>query len=42
MMGMSLRKIGRDRQSKQHKKSVYVRRMRFRRELGWFGSWFRG
>jgi hypothetical protein len=32
--GKSLRKIGRDRQSKQCKKSVYMGRRRFRRGTG--------
>jgi hypothetical protein len=41
-MGKSLRKVGRDRQCEQHKKSAYTGKGRFRRGFGSFRSWFRG
>jgi hypothetical protein len=34
MTGKSFRKIGRDKQSEQHKKSAYMGRRRFGREFG--------
>jgi hypothetical protein len=41
MMGKSLRKITRDRQREQCKKSAYMGRERFGRGFGSFRSWFR-
>jgi hypothetical protein len=38
MMGKSLRKIGRNKQPEQHKKSAYIGRRRFGRGFGLFRS----